>query len=178
MTHTSKKPLQCSSCNMNLLDNYDLLKHMKTHMGEKPFYCNYCDKAFSIKSDLEKHMKTHMGEKPFYCNYCDKSFSIKSDLEKHLSAHTYTNNQCDKQCIAKNNQFRVTINNLLLCLNLPLECGRIVNTDGSCFYDSVIAIIEDPVINQSDTFNARNINSIQNLRLSLANFMEASNAHY
>ena len=63
-------------------------------------------------------------------------------------------------------------------MNLPLECSRVVNTDGRCFYDYVIAIIEDPVIKQSDTFNARNINSIQNLRFSLANFMGASNAHY
>ena len=49
-----------------------------------------------------------------------------------------------------------------------------MNTNGSCFYYSVLAIIEDPVIRQGVAFNARNVTSIQDLRLSLANFMEVN----
>ena len=66
------------------------------------------------------------------------------------------------------------INDMLLGLGLPLECGRIVTTNGSCFYDSVLALLEDTEIKQSISSCARNITTFQELRLALANFMETN----
>ena len=101
-------------------------------------------------------------------NYRNNTEEEPRPNDNDFARHNYTH------LIAINNQFRDNINKLLLSMNLPLECGRVVNTSGSCFYDSVLANIENPVIKQSIAFNARNVTSIQDLRLSLANFMEVN----
>ena len=61
---------------------------------------------------------------------------------------------------------------MLISLDKPLECGKVVTTDGSCFYDSVLANLEEPEIRQSIASHVRNITSIQDLRSCLAHFMD------
>ena len=152
--HRGDITYQCINCGKAFTNNADLLNHNSSS----------CNDAVSNVECFVSHIGNHTGEKSYQCRYCNKIFLNDGALLIHEKTHL----------IAKNIQFRVTINNLLFSLNFPLECGRIVNTDGSCFYDSVIANIEDPVIRQSVAFNAKNITSIQDLRLSIANFMEAN----
>ena len=139
---------------------------MDLQKGEKPILCEICDKTFSNESYLSDHMAIHRDNNSENYRYNTEEEPRPNDND--FARHNYTH------LISINNQFRDNINKLLLSMNLPLECGRVVNTSGSCFYDSVLANIENPVIKQSIAFNARNVTSIQDLRLSLANFMEVN----
>ena len=92
----------------------------------------------------------------------------------HVCTYTYKESNCDNGVTHEINLFRVTINNMLISLDMPLECGRVVTTDGSCFYDSVLANLEEPEIRQSIASHVRTITPIQDLWSSLAHFMETN----
>ena len=46
-----------------------------THTSKKPHQCSTCDKYFATMSILNTHLLTHTREKPYPCELCGKSFS-------------------------------------------------------------------------------------------------------
>ena len=78
---------------------------------------------------------------------------------------------------------RGKINNFLQRLGLNLECAREVATNGNCFYDSVVAVAEDPRIRTTLSQDAQHIltgrstlsqdarHIVRDFRGALANFM-------
>ena len=63
------------------------------------------------------------------------------------------------------------VNQVLKACGLPLVCARRVAANGDCFFDTVLALLEDQVIRQKISFRAKNIHTIKDLRRALANFM-------
>ena len=70
--------------------------------------------------------------------------------------------------------FQAEINGHLHQAGLPVGCGRGAEPDGDCFYDSVIAVLEDRAIRRNIAKRAKNIHTIQDLRKAVAHFMETS----
>ena len=64
---------------------------------------------------------TNTWEENYHHSGCNKTFSIGTNLiiKKHF--------------ITKTNSYQLKINTFLQGLGLPYECGRIVDTNGSCF---------------------------------------------
>ena len=63
------------------------------------------------------------------------------------------------------------VNQLLRACGLPVVCARRVAANGDCFFDTVLALLEDAVIRQNIAFRAKNIHTIRDLRKALACFM-------
>ena len=70
--------------------------------------------------------------------------------------------------------FQAEINYHLRQAGLSMECGRGAEPDGDCFYDSVIAVLEDRAIRRNIAKRAKNIHTIQDLRKAVAHFMDTS----
>ena len=64
-THTNKA----------IINESNLLWHMKTHTNEKSCKCDQCKKDFTQAIYIAKHVTTHSGEKPYICIQCDKRFT-------------------------------------------------------------------------------------------------------
>ena len=180
--HTGKKSYQCIICEKVFLHDFALKIHEKLHTEEKSYQCCSCNRVFSNGNNTLNQVLTYTGENPYQCSDCNKASSNNTDMI-HIGERPYINNDfdkkksgshCDKKLKTKTNIYQITINNLLLCLDLPLKCGRVVNTSGSCFYDTVLALLEDPEIKQNISSHAKHITNIQDLRLALANFMETN----
>ena len=69
------------------------------------------------------------------------------------------------------NEFQRRINNNVQRLGQPYECGREVAQNGNCFFDSYLAVAEDPTVRNTLSQEARGIFTIRDFRLALANFM-------
>ena len=88
LTHTRKKPHECSECHKKFLLLSTLRSHMLTHTGKKQHECSECHKKFSQSYNLQRHMLTHTGEKPHKCSECHKKFSQSCNLQSHMLTHT------------------------------------------------------------------------------------------
>jgi KRAB domain-containing zinc finger protein len=72
----SDKNNKCNICNMILVDNTSLNRHMSTHQKELLFNCQFCEKKFSsyksrwyhLKKDHKQdhHSRSHLKLKPKY----------------------------------------------------------------------------------------------------------------
>ena len=76
--------------------------------------------------------------------------------------------------MALGNDWRREMHQVLDRLGLPFICRRDVAADGDCFYDSVLALLEDPEIQKNIAGRAKGITSITMLRYALAHFMETN----
>ena len=121
---------------------------MKIHIDKNPYQCNSCDKAFINTYDLKIHIKQHSDEKPY------------QNRDK-----VYLGGQCNKKVTSTGNDYQIYFNNLFIKLKLPLQCGRTVTSNGNCFYDSVIALLEDPNISLGITSPAKDITNYRELCL-------------
>ena len=121
---------------------------------------------FSNNGDIIEHMIVHTGENKYKCSFCEKVFLHTSALKSHRKIHI--------ENTSKTNTFRIEINKYLVKLGLPYQCGRIVRTDGNCFYDSVFAFLEDPKIRRGINSRAKHITNYKDLRFALAEFMETN----
>ena len=121
---------------------------------------------FSNNGDIIEHMIVHTGENRYKCSFCEKVFLHTSALKSHMKIHI--------ENTSKTNTFWIEINKCLVKLRLPYQCGRIVSTDGNCFYDSVFAFLEDPNIRRGINSRAKHITNYKDLRFALAEFMETN----
>jgi len=55
--HCNKDLLLCHICNMILVDNTSLNRHMSTHQKELLFNCQFCEKKFSSYKSRWYHLK-------------------------------------------------------------------------------------------------------------------------
>src|SRR4029434_7758026 len=88
MTHTGKKPHECSQCGNSFKDTSSLKTHQRIHTGEKLHQCSQCGKAFSRINNFKTHQRIHTGEKPYQCSQCGKAFSQIGHLKSHQTTHT------------------------------------------------------------------------------------------
>ena len=168
--HTGEKSYQCKHCDNSFLHICALEIHEKLHTDERPYQCCTCNRVFSNKNNSFSHVVTYSEYKPFQCSDCDKAFSNNTE-QIHIREKPYICNNNDvlsslfvKAFKTKTTNYQVTINSLLINLGLPLECGRVVTTDGNCFYDSVLALLENPNINKRIAFHAKHIADIRKYR--------------
>ncbi|EDO37517.1 predicted protein [Nematostella vectensis] len=71
------------------LDNLeDFMKVTVLNGGARIFQCTHCEKEFKNSYELGRHVRVHTGEKPYKCTYCSKAFSLTSNLYKHVRSHT------------------------------------------------------------------------------------------
>ena len=68
--------------------------------------------------------------------------------------------------------FQVEMNKLLKDSGLQVVCSRRVATNGDCFYDTVLALLEDGAIRQNIAFRAKDIHTVEDLRRAIAHFMK------
>ena len=164
ITHRDEKTYINQIYKENFSNNGDIHEHMIIQTGENKYKCSFCEKVFLYTSALKIHMKIHKENKP-----CENYTNVIHSTKKVFLA-----SQCDKEITSETNIFRIEINKFLVKLKLPFQCGRIVSTDGNCFYDSVLALLEDPKVSRGINLRAKNITNYKDLRIALAEFMETN----
>ena len=70
--------------------------------------------------------------------------------------------------------FQAEINNYLHSEGLPLRCGRRVETNGHCYYDSILALFEDGLIRQALPERAQGIFTVPYFRRRLVTFIKTN----
>ena len=168
--HTGEESYQCKHCDKTFLHMSALKIHEKLHNYERPYQCSTCNRVFSNSNNSFSHVVTYSEYKSVQCSDCDKTFSNNTE-QIHIGEKPYIHNNNDFSSSpfvtalkTKTNNYQVTINSLLIDLGLPLETGRVVTTNGNCFYDSVLALLEDPNINKSIASHAKHIADIREYR--------------
>ena len=78
---TPAKPLSCSGCSFETIEEADLRKHMNAIQQ-----CDQCDQSFHgmyAKRRHTQHMKSHVQKPDITCDICGKSFKYQSILKNH-----------------------------------------------------------------------------------------------
>ena len=161
MTQTGRKQYQCYICDKICLNISSLKLHMMMHTVDNSYKYSFCEIAFLHTSAIKIHMKVHLELKQYQCNSSDNNTDLTYTGNK-----VYLKSQCEKKLKSTTgNNYQIHFNNLFIELKLPLQCGRTVTSNGNCFYDSVIALLEDPNISLGITSPAKDITNYRELCL-------------
>ncbi|GAB5356799.1 hypothetical protein AAMO2058_000320000 [Amorphochlora amoebiformis] len=82
---------QCPMCQARVIDQQDLLKHIRSHIEE--YNCTTCGAKFSAYHTYLAHNRIHAKKRPYACSYCDSTFRQKGHLRYHMGAFHNENGQ-------------------------------------------------------------------------------------
>ncbi|XP_021177853.2 zinc finger protein 624 [Fundulus heteroclitus] len=73
----SAKSKVCPICSMNIKNNRDIKKHLRSHSEERPYVCLTCEKGFKYKDTIKKHqtLKGHEGIREVQCEKLERLLS-------------------------------------------------------------------------------------------------------
>ena len=83
----TENALLCPHCQVVLLTEEELERHLKIHTRTGSDRCNMCSSEYKNLADLKKHMLSHLTEGAFPCPVCSLYLEDLNDLEKHLQGH-------------------------------------------------------------------------------------------
>lgn len=83
----SVKHKVCPICSMNIKNNRDIKKHLRSHSEERPYVCLTCEKGFKYKDTIKKHqtLKGHEGIREVQCTKLER---LLSEVDAQCSSDT------------------------------------------------------------------------------------------
>ena len=103
----TKTKVECKwdGCKKEIVNIYELKRHMKLHSHEKIIGCPVCGKLFTKKSFFIEHCLRQIStEREFQCSQCFKYFATEQMLKDHGRSHLnkFKCNICGMSCPSRN----------------------------------------------------------------------------
>lgn len=103
----SKTKVKCKwdGCNKEIVNIYELKRHMRLHSHEKVIGCPVCGKLFTKKTFFIEHcLRQISSEREFQCSQCFKYFATEGMLKDHERSHLnkFKCNICGMSCPSRN----------------------------------------------------------------------------